>query len=640
MARATALLLLLALLLAPISGARTAHAEYYMQFAHLTVTDGNNGHEVAYIDTIDRYADHFLFAFYDRLDPDTIAPNLTVTGPDGVSQAWQLDAPPGASWFTLIAPTVLEPEATYTLHVRGGPDGILNGDGSPMAGDLHFVLTTEADTPFRLESVSQNSPDGPPLLTEGAVLPRNATWVHLRFSHPVDPASAAQLIRVLGDDGQDAGWQMEIQSRSILLTWPERLPRADLDYFISVPQALQDVAGQPLAEAPLTLGIRTLDRAYRFVTQWQSTWKEHGVQQVEAWRFSAAPGPLRVRLFWDGYPAVVRFTLMADGSDEPILYRHQLVRGEGGFDLNLPRESIYWLEISYNHINTITVDGMDLELDPHQPALSVPPLAPFTVVNDPFSYGPVVLNPQIPATFDISVNLTPLFDGSPAPDGTIGPVTVDTSEMPEGLFHLFTGGVVTASGNFAYHAVPLLVDRTASFPDVPGWHWARAYIEALHDEGIVGGRPGGEYAPADPVTRAEFAKMLTLTLGLEADPATPNPFADVPPGHWAEEYIRVLWEYGLITGEVVDGQRYFYPNRTISRAEAATILGRTLGLSYGVSEGRPFTDWDQVPDWARAWVIALSVKGWINGMPDGSFQPAGQLQRDQTAKLLAQFYLP
>jgi hypothetical protein len=91
---------------------------------------------------------------------------------------------------------------------------------------------------------------------------------------------------------------------------------------------------------------------------------------------------------------------------------------------------------------------------------------------------------------------------------------------------------------------------------------------------------------------------------------------------------------------VVDGQRYFQPNRTISRAEAATILGRTLGLSLVPPEGRPFSDWDAVPDWARGSVIALSTMGWINGMPDGTFQPGGQLQRDQTAKLLAQFYVP
>ncbi|HYF78657.1 MAG TPA: S-layer homology domain-containing protein [Symbiobacteriaceae bacterium] len=637
----TTLVLLLVLLIAPLSGPRSARAEYFHQFGYLSVTDGgNHGGEVGFVDTIDRYASEFLFAFYDRLDPATIAPSVTVTGPDGTPQTWALDAPPGASWFFLRPPGVLEPEATYTLEVKGGPDGLLNGDGAPMASDLRFELTTEADTPFRLETVSQNSPDGPPILNEGSVLPRNATHIQLRFSHPVNPESARALIRALGDDGQDAGWQMNIEARSIYLTWPERLPRGELDYFISVPQAVQDVAGQPLAEAPLTLGIRTLDRAYRFDYQWQTTWDRHQVLQNESWRFYAAPGELRLFLFWDFAPAVVRMVVIEEATDQPVWGRYLLVRGESRPIINLPRAGVYRLEISPNRLGRISASGMDLDLEPVLPALAWPNLAPFAVVNEPFTFEPVVQNPEVAAGVGIYQNDVPLFEGSTAADGTIGPVTVATDEMPDGLFYLTTIGVAPETGSYALRSVPLLVDRNASFPDVPVWHWARPYIEALHDDGIVGGRPGGDYAPADPVTRAEFAKMLSLTLGLEPDPATTNPFADVPPGHWAERYILALWEYGLIAGEVVEGQRYFHPNRTISRAEAATILGRTLGLSLVPPEGRPFTDWDEVPDWARGSVIALSTMGWVGGMPDGTFRPNGQLQRDQTAKLLAQFYLP
>jgi hypothetical protein len=545
MTRGMALLFLLLLLIGSLPGPRTARAEYFHQFGYLSVTDGgNHGGSVGPVDTIDRYASKFEFAFYDRLDTATIAPSLSVTGPDGAPQTWRLEALPGSSRFYLYPPAVLEPEATYTLEVKGGPDGLLNGDGAPMASDLRFVLTTEADTPFRLETVSQNSPDGPPILNEGSVLPRNATHVHLRFSHPVDPDSAAALIRALGDDGQDAGWQMEIQARSILFTWPERLPRGDLDYFIDVPQAVQDVAGQRLAEAPLTLGIRTLDRAYRFDYGWQTTWKRYQVLQNESWRFYAAPGELRLYLFWDFAPAVVRMVIIEEATDQPVWGRYLLVRGEGRPTINLPRAGVYRLEISPNRLSTITASGMDLEMEPVLPALALPAMAPFAVVNEPFTFQPVVQNPEVEAGVSIYQNDVPLFEGSPSADGTIGPVTVDTGDLPDGLFYLSTFGVAPETGSYSLRSLPLLVDRTASFPDVPVWHWARPYIEALHDDGIVGGRPGGDFAPADPVTRAEFAKMLSLTLGLEPDPATTNPFADVPSGHWAERYILALGSTG------------------------------------------------------------------------------------------------
>jgi hypothetical protein len=67
------------------------------------------------------------------------------------------------------------------------------------------------------------------------------------------------------------------------------------------------------------------------------------------------------------------------------------------------------------------------------------------------------------------------------------------------------------------------------------------------------------------------------------------------------------------------------------------MLGRALGVSNQPVNGRPFGDWDQVPDWAKPYVVALAQAGWINGFPDGTFRPADPLNRDQAAKLLAKF---
>ena len=71
----------------------------------------------------------------------------------------------------------------------------------------------------------------------------------------------------------------------------------------------------------------------------------------------------------------------------------------------------------------------------------------------------------------------------------------------------------------------------AVFPDLEPRHaWAEPAIEYMVSKGIIEGRPGGIFAPDDPVTRAEFIKMLNLTFGLTATAAIP--YTDVPADQW------------------------------------------------------------------------------------------------------------
>jgi hypothetical protein len=44
--------------------------------------------------------------------------------------------------------------------------------------------------------------------------------------------------------------------------------------------------------------------------------------------------------------------------------------------------------------------------------------------------------------------------------------------------------------------------------------FADAFIEQLAAEGITGGCGGGNYCPADPITRAQMAVFLVRSFGL------------------------------------------------------------------------------------------------------------------------------
>ncbi len=53
-----------------------------------------------------------------------------------------------------------------------------------------------------------------------------------------------------------------------------------------------------------------------------------------------------------------------------------------------------------------------------------------------------------------------------------------------------------------------------SFSDIER-HWGREVIEKYAAMGVINGYPDGTFRPDDLVTRAEAAKILTLTFGLE-----------------------------------------------------------------------------------------------------------------------------
>lgn len=123
----------------------------------------------------------------------------------------------------------------------------------------------------------------------------------------------------------------------------------------------------------------------------------------------------------------------------------------------------------------------------------------------------------------------------------------------------------------------------AIFPDVPFEYWAFQEIDSLNKAGILSGYPDGFFKPENPVSRAEFSKIVLLSLRLHTfKPEVPT-FSDVPSDHWAFPYIEGAVKTGLIKG-YPDGT--FKPERPVSRAEVITILVRYLAWPL-VSPSRP-----------------------------------------------------
>lgn len=127
-------------------------------------------------------------------------------------------------------------------------------------------------------------------------------------------------------------------------------------------------------------------------------------------------------------------------------------------------------------------------------------------------------------------------------------------------------------------AVPMSVSvngvtPSSGFADVDQSFWAYTAIDNLAQMGIINGYPDGTFKPENPVTRAEFAKMVGIAFRLPA-PGVSGGFTDIT-GHWASGYIDAASERGFIKG-YPDGT--FKPENSVTKAEILTILIRALGL--------------------------------------------------------------
>jgi hypothetical protein len=117
------------------------------------------------------------------------------------------------------------------------------------------------------------------------------------------------------------------------------------------------------------------------------------------------------------------------------------------------------------------------------------------------------------------------------------------------------------------------------FGDVPCPSQFANWIEQLSAEGITGGCGGGNFCPANPVTRAQMAIFLLKTLlgSGYAPPKAVGIFGDVPVGSFAADWIEDLYGRNITSGCNASPLLYC-PNNPNNRGQMAVFLTRTFGL--------------------------------------------------------------
>lgn len=202
---------------------------------------------------------------------------------------------------------------------------------------------------------------------------------------------------------------------------------------------------------------------------------------------------------------------------------------------------------------------------------------------------------------------------TPIPEPDNSPVGLNTEDHVAYIIG-YEDGTVRPGANITRAEVAtiffrLLTDETREaywsqangFTDVPSEAWYNNAVSTLTRAGILDGYEDGSFRPNASITRAEFTK-IAVSFFKHVGGASSNPFNDVPDSAWYAEFVKTAAELGLIDG-YEDGT--FRPNAPITRAEACTIVNRTLGRAPDKDNLLPEHEMLTWPDNSRdAWYYA------------------------------------
>ena len=112
--------------------------------------------------------------------------------------------------------------------------------------------------------------------------------------------------------------------------------------------------------------------------------------------------------------------------------------------------------------------------------------------------------------------------------------------------------------------------QNSGYSDVKTGDWFNNAVSTLSNAGIIAGYEDGSFRPNGYITRAEFATIAARFFDVTYNGK--DLFPDIS-GHWAKDYINQAANKGFVNG-YEDGT--FKPDRNITRAEAVTLVNRTL----------------------------------------------------------------
>jgi hypothetical protein len=183
---------------------------------------------------------------------------------------------------------------------------------------------------------------------------------------------------------------------------------------------------------------------------------------------------------------------------------------------------------------------------------------------------------------------------------------------------------------------PSQIGVSSRFADLEG-HWSVAFVEALVSKGFINGFPDGTFQPATPITRAQYAAVITKTFQLPESKQLDR-FKDVKSNFWAAKAIASAAENGFLTG-FPDGT--FRPENNLTKIQALVSIVNGLKLSGGNPNVlMVYRDRAQIPSYATKTATVATQKLLVVNYPQpDQLEPLREITRAEVAALIYQALL-
>ena len=164
-------------------------------------------------------------------------------------------------------------------------------------------------------------------------------------------------------------------------------------------------------------------------------------------------------------------------------------------------------------------------------------------------------------------------------------------------------------------------------------HWAKSYIIDGMNKGWVD--TTNVFNPEKFITRAEFIKIVNRAFNITQ--IGQENFSDVNSGYWFYDEVRIATNAGYINGR---GDGTFAPYDPITRQEAAKIIGYlTNKIDYKFTYLSTFNDGNLVQDWAKPYVEGVLKAGYMNGYAeDNTLKPSNNIRRAEAITILSRIF--
>lgn len=483
----------------------------------------------------------------------------------------------------------------------------------------------------------------------GGVISPNSTGIKIGLTHAVtDQAALRPRVTVQDSAGQVPGLNLNFSSyKTLSFTLDSGFLKKNETYTVTIKGDPKPVLeGGVAIPNDVVVTFKTDDAPYYKMQSLQNgTYPTLPSMTLLPFEAEAGPFVFQILTEWqnnDEWTRTVKATVTDEATGETVA--DETYQQGGVHKLNLPHSGRFVLTVAV--ISTemeggvaVNIGANELQLDDtYIPRLTTSLGKGFQLYDKARDITSLIKPDAGVKQLHVYIDEEPYMENILNADRTVKKVVIDPAKLKDGLHTLGIVADSKTSDNVGGSVVGFYSEGHQTFTDIPRKHWASRQVEILNMIGAVNGRTSTTFVPDAKVTREEFATMAAKTLGITA--TRPSPFYDVGPKRWAKPYIAAMAEKKWIVGEKVGSYMYFYPDRYISRAEAATILGRIheiANLSANWSYYQSYSDFKTVPAWAQPSVAILTYNKWLNGQGDGKFHPNDNLSRAEAAAMLYKF---